>query len=202
MAIDPERRLLLAEGDLPGLVAMGLRAARPELARQTLVALPESEPGVAEVLRRQADRLGLETVASAATTGSQGLAGSLGLMTAAVEATLHGCGGLIWSAQAGLAEPAEHVDDIAGVLDRALLVSRLVALDSEAAGLTRPEFPVETPLADLSDRQVADLAVDLELPIETCPWWVDRRSGGHAAAARWMRALRAAGWAGLAEAAS
>lgn len=62
----------------------------------------------------------------------------------------------------------ERIDRIALVLDRAILVGRLATLDAPGSGAV--EVVVETPLADLTDQQVVDLALDLSVAHDTC-WW-------------------------------
>lgn len=65
-------------------------------------------------------------------------------------------------------EGTSRLDRIARVLDRAILVGRLATLDAPSSGAV--EVVVETPLADLTDRQVVDLALDLSVAHDTC-WW-------------------------------
>ncbi len=67
--------------------------------------------------------------------------------------------------------PMNHPDRIKGIgdaLDRAMLVSRLVSIDADES--TAPEIIIETPFIDLTDAQIADLAMDLAIPLESC-WW-------------------------------
>ena len=87
------------------------------------------------------------------------------------------------------------LDGVADAVDRALLVTRLVALD------TQPGVRVEVPYADFTDRQLAELAVDLGAPIRTCWWWHAQLAEGgapndefRAEHRRWTDVLREAGW--------
>lgn len=62
----------------------------------------------------------------------------------------------------------ERIERIARALDRAILVGRLATLDAPSSGAV--EVVVETPLADLTDQQVVDLALDLSVAHDSC-WW-------------------------------
>jgi len=65
------------------------------------------------------------------------------------------------------------IELIGTMIDRALLVSRLVSLD--ATPDTAVEVVIETPFVDLTDEQLYDLSEDLSIPIETC-WWHSART--------------------------
>lgn len=67
----------------------------------------------------------------------------------------------------------EMVDKIGRTIDRATLASRLASLDTDHT--TAVDVVIETPFVDLSNEQVADLAGDMAIPIETC-WWNDART--------------------------
>jgi len=60
------------------------------------------------------------------------------------------------------------VDEIGAAIDRALLAARLASLD--AGEDTAVDVVIETPFVDLSNAQIAELAADLAVPLETC-WW-------------------------------
>ena len=62
----------------------------------------------------------------------------------------------------------ELVDQIAQVIDRAVLTARLASLDAGEG--TAVDVVIETPFVDLSNEQMLDLADDLAVPLETC-WW-------------------------------
>lgn len=130
-----------------------------------------------------------------------GQADTLRLIAAAYVAARHGYEVVVWPVQfggtGGLDTP--DIDRIARTTDRALLVTRLVSLDAEEHG--RPGIRVETPFVDFSDRQIADLALDMSLPVETCWWWSEgvAHSGPRTPLAdseyeRWTTALREVGW--------
>ncbi|GJM19789.1 MAG: hypothetical protein DHS20C14_20020 [Phycisphaeraceae bacterium] len=100
---------------------------------------------------------------------------SLTLVEAAYTAALHECPRVIWATQAPAADDSgdPDLDLVARAVDRALLASRLVGLDAD-----RPEWPaavpevrIETPFVDLRDDELADLARDMRVPVETCWWW-------------------------------
>ncbi len=113
------------------------------------------------------------------------------LLSAVYTAARARCETILWpvapSTPAGI-----DLDAVAAVADRALLIARLVALDAKDHGL--PGLTIAVPFIDLTDRQIADLAVDMAVPIETC-WW--NRFAGPVAVEerkRWTAALRSIGW--------
>lgn len=63
----------------------------------------------------------------------------------------------------------DRINAIGDVLDRALLISRLVTLDADRSAA--PEIIIETPFVDLSDRHIGELAIDMSLPISSAWWW-------------------------------
>ena len=77
----------------------------------------------------------------------------------------------IVSILAGVAgKPAEmDLDAASSHVDRALLVTRLVAMDADRHQCA--SIVVETPYADFSDRQLAELALDMGVPFRKAPWW-------------------------------
>ncbi len=127
-----------------------------------------------------------------------GLLDTLSLLAGVEVARAMGCVRLIWPVQfhADKSSLPAQLDRIAAAVDRALLVSRLGLLDGVDAA---EEITIETPLVDLTDRQIADLAVDLDAPAYLCWWWrqhaepeaeqvagIERRA--------WLAALGDAGW--------
>lgn len=127
-----------------------------------------------------------------------GLLETLSLLAGVEVARAVGCDRLIWPVQFHADESSlpAHLDRIAAAVDRALLVSRLGLLDGDD---TVEEITIETPLVDLTDRQIADLAVDLDAPAYLCWWWrqqgepeAERVASGERRA--WLAALGAAGW--------
>ena len=164
---------------------------------------PDSPTAHRDAIIRQASLLALElietTIDPPPGDAPVGMLESHLLLHAGHLAARHGCGQVVWPVQ--FASPTDDppaLERIAEAVDRALLASRVVTLDAGHYGLT--EIAIDAPFADLSDRQVAELAADMELPIETCWWW--SALGAHGSGAgeerdRWTAALRAVGWVGL-----
>jgi hypothetical protein len=99
-----------------------------------------------------------------------------------------GLSAVVWPVSAG----AELVlEPVAAAADRALLAGRLASI-----GDPRP-VEVRAPYVDYTDRQLADLILDMDLPIWTCWWYA---AAGNPAAERerayWAGLLREAGWTG------
>lgn len=101
---------------------------------------------------------------------------------------------VIWPIQPGGAtsDAWPDLDAVGSAVDRAMLVARLVGLTASDRGML--EFAIETPLVDLSDEQVADLAVDLAVPVELCWWWSAPSASANAESDRWLTALERVGW--------
>ncbi len=114
---------------------------------------------------------------------------SMGLIAAAYAAAYAGYPRIVWPASAGIGGEVD-IGRAAAILDRSTLCGRVVAIDSAAHGC--PGIHIETPYADLSDTQIADLALDLAVPLEAC-WWWDEGGEPNAAAGlareRWMPRL-------------
>ena len=192
--------VILADGDLPGLVCACLAAEQSPIAL-----LPASRTGEltepAELARRaieaQGDLLGAELLTLPHTPSEP----TALLVVAAILTANTGAGRLV--------SPVIGVD-LAGAAreaDRALLVQRLIGLDADGPGPA-----IETPLVDLTDEQVAELAVDVDVPVWRCWWWQALRGGAGveqktreiavASRDRWTTALRACGWTEATEHAS
>ena len=118
-----------------------------------------------------------------------GLHQTLALITATYQAAALGCDQVVWPVQMG--GPSPDLESVARVL-----VTRLASLDGVDHG--RPAIRIETPYADLSDRQLADLAIDINAPIEQVWWWNAAQSGKSEQAARelerWFPVLQSLGW--------
>lgn len=102
---------------------------------------------------------------------------------------------VLWPTSGALGDSID-LDRVAAIVDRGLLVGRLVALDARDHGV--PSIRVETPYADFTDRQIADLVCDMELPADQCWFWGPSTNGPEADAERerrrWESALGAVGW--------
>jgi hypothetical protein len=114
------------------------------------------------------------------------------LLSATHLAARQGFESVLWPASAAAGESLD-LDRIAQIADRAVLISRLVAIDAGAHGV--PSIRIETPYIDLTDRQIADLIADMDLPIETCWWWGAEAIDALAEreSQRWKSALAAVG---------
>lgn len=198
------RILVISDGDLPALVATAI--ATEETVRREhsnrppapLVWAAWTDDAPAELrlaaVRRHAEALGATLLAAPcparAPGESPGSWQSAVLLRAGSLALEHACRRVVWAVQFEGPAPDEPapVGLIAEAASRAVLVSRLVSLESERAGL--PEVVIETPFVDLSDDQLADLACDLGLSPEDCWWWTDSvtPSAGRARR-RWGRVL-------------
>lgn len=206
--------IVISDGSLPALVAaclaaeearegeaVGLWAVRP---------LADDGGGAAErAVQAHAELLGAEIIdaddpSGVPPTPAGGAPTASGvLLHAATAAAAAGASRLIWPEVA-----AGDLERMAREADRALLISRLVGLDEAAPA----RFEIETPLLDLTDEQVAELALDLDAPVWRCWWWSIVRGAEEAEApvvalaraqdARWTGALRRVGWAEAFERAS
>jgi hypothetical protein len=177
--------LVLSDGGLEGLIAAAMaveRAAPPVDRHVHLWAVPGAFEG-ADVVRetaqaaalRQASllRMGIVSARVPASATHAGEVDSGLLLRAGSIAAELGCRRVLWAVRAprDRATGGVDVDAASRAMDRALLVSRLVELDLETTPGGPPEVRVETPLVDLSDEQVADLALDLSVPLESV-WWM------------------------------
>lgn len=89
------------------------------------------------------------------------------------------------------ASPSQEAAAAAREIDRAVLVTRLLSLD--AVEHDQVSARVSCPFAEMPDRGVAELAVDLSAPVERC-WWVNQASvGAQRERARWESLLRGCG---------
>lgn len=121
------------------------------------------------------------------------------LLSAAIEAASLGLSRVIWPIHAGAAKEIS-IDALADICDRALLIGQLVGLDIvRAAGDGNGSLRIETPYADLTDAQLMDLALDMDVPLSAA-WWCmneDARPCGQCAGCmRWREALVAVDPAG------
>lgn len=144
-----------------------------------------------QAVKRQVDLLGLDsliTPGGADNSTGERQAGPFQstwmLLQAASAAASRGCGRVLWPIRSG-----EDLDAGAEAADRALLISRLISIDS-AAG----ENPVriETPLLDLTLDQLLELAREQDAPLEAS-WWCQRDGstpcGGCSACTLWRTAI-------------
>jgi hypothetical protein len=126
------------------------------------------------------------------------------LLSAAIEAASFGFSRVIWPVHAGAAKDI-NTDNLADICDRALLAGQLIGLDLARAGNSAANTPlvrgvrIETPYADLTDAELMDLALDMDVPLHAC-WWClneDERPCAHCSGCmRWREALVAVDPAG------
>jgi hypothetical protein len=107
------------------------------------------------------------------------------------------CSRVVWPVHAG-GHDSVDLDRLSQIADRALAASMFAGLCSSAS--TAVGLHVDTPCADLTDRQIADLAIDMDAPVDACWWWQagDRGSEAQRERSRWMKGLQAMGWTSLA----
>jgi len=182
--------MILTDGGLGSLVAVAIADAARRDGKYRL--LPAIDPARGSLQRaaieRQAEVYGAEIAPDFLQAAEAGLGASQVLLAASQRAVEGGCASLVWPLTAWT---QDGFDRAAIAADRALLVSRLVALD--APQHNQPAFRIETPLIDLTDAQVAELAVDMDVPVQLCWWW--NQGEGSAESARWLPHLRHAGLA-------
>lgn len=178
MTDQPDRILVIVDGSLSALVGLAL-------AEQSGTAVAWVPPVGADIgdgpigkhhlaaVRAQLDRLEIDQVvfppddsAAPSELGERALGTntsvSLALVRAAHDAFQLRCRSILWPACAG-----HSLDDAFKITELAALVTRIVALDQPGT-LKDVDLAVRTPLADMTRDQVADLAYDLDVPVECC----------------------------------
>lgn len=122
--------------------------------------------------------------------GTTGLAASALLLAAGEEAVARGIERVIWPVQfAGELTDDARLTRVTEALDRSLLAGRLLSVDAPSPGLV-----IETPLVELTDVQLLDLAGDTDAPLSCAAWQVTAGQGASSGEAdRWRRAMVAAG---------
>ncbi len=191
------RVLVLTDGDLPSLVAAASAAEQAvgvtDPAKRPILLPFAASAGQLTAIAAQARALALSVLPAiaAAHPSSDGEAQSHDLLAALYGAARAGIDTVLWPVSAATGETVD-VDLASTLADRALLVGRLVALDESHHA--RPSVRLETPYLDLTDTQLADLAADLAVPLNTVWWWGSSNGDAARARARWSEALTAAGW--------
>lgn len=189
------RFLILDDADLPACVSVALASERGMDPSGGPVLVPswwrdgadDAMPLVHRSVERHASVYGAG-VASAELviepSSETGLDLSQLLLAAVPLALEHGCDAVLFPVRPdGVPGSVDlPVDGIAREVDRAELIARLAALD------TGSPCPIVTPMVDLTDRQVIDLAADMGVSNELC-WWHGMRDEPVAleSASRWKR---------------
>jgi hypothetical protein len=198
--------LLLSDGGIPGLLAAaaaadgrlpGIRRGSENRAFICTPALDEpTHTRRLAAATAQAQLYGLRLAPEAETLSQSldpGQAGTRALVDACFLAQTLDVGTVLWPASAGPGlDGSPDLDRAASIVDRALLAGRLASVSGP-----RPVV-VRAPYADLTDEELADLILDMDLPIWTC-WWNQGPVADPSAIAErehWTRLLRAAGWRG------
>lgn len=179
----PNRTLVMSDGGLSALVAMAVAVERrgSAVGRGRVVVVPitrDDDPVLIAAVERQAAIIG-STVLRPIATGAQGFEHELrSLVEASLIAVGEGFDVLVNPVNAG-----DDPDRIARVFDMGLRVAPLVSLGGR-------QIQIETPYADLTDRQIADLALDMDLPVWLSHW------SSPTERERWAALLKEVGWIG------
>ncbi len=184
-------RIVVTEGDLPGLVASVIASeetvrADPLAGDAPVLWCPSARS--LRAVRAHGRALGLRVLSAdppIATGVQPGERENHLLLQAGATALRHACPTIVWPVvpQGPAPDSPAPVEAIANIVNRATLMSRLVSLDAGQAGI--PEVRVETPFVDLSDAQLADLACDVGARFEDCWWWADDSGAASVERARW-----------------
>lgn len=194
--------LIVADGDLPSLLACAaaardVSAAGASPGSVAWIPLPGGHTGTgrAEAAHRQAELYGLEVAADDPPHRFEpvleGWDATVLLLRACQAASVRGIRSVNWPVHAG---PELDLDRVSRAVERCLLVTRLAGIDPAGSGAP---IEVRAPYADFTDDQVADLVLDMDLPVRTCWWWEPRTPAARAARERWGAALARAGWMDL-----
>jgi hypothetical protein len=192
-----DRVLILSDGGLPSLVATAAAAsAGTAVVCPLLWERAESPTSRFAAVMRQAELAGLKALPPLhaepwAGASGAGVNETLALIHAAYIGAGTGNASVLWPMHAGPGKEPD-LDRVALTIDRALLVTRLAAMDAPEHGC--PSIRVETPYADFTDGQLAELALDLDAPVHACWWWGGQGGSAASERQRWMAALEACGW--------
>ncbi|MEM8836194.1 MAG: hypothetical protein AAGD00_10270 [Planctomycetota bacterium] len=193
MASDRPDTLVIADGGVPWAVA-ALMGNLPERHQPWVGPVGVSMGGevVSEAMHRAVQELAdIHLFAQPMHTSEkpERLTDTTGLLLAAArDARRLNCQRVLWPVCCG--------DDVTGLYraaELAALLGRVVSVESapsDRIGPT-PEVVIEVPLADLTEAQVADLALDLDLATASC-WFEQPGATPGEGSARWKGALRTA----------
>ena len=134
---------------------------------------------------------------------ADGLNQTLELVSAVYTAIAAGATRVVWPIhfQSDTQTLSDSLDAIAAAVDKALLIGRLGLLEHHP--MTPPQHPdmtIDTPLVDLTSSQLADLVVDMDVPVHLA-WWcrsqptrANRTGKSTTQKHDWLDVLGQAGW--------
>ncbi|GAB4516039.1 MAG: hypothetical protein Tsb0013_20630 [Phycisphaerales bacterium] len=164
----PAPALVICDGGLASTVGARLEAERcppvawiPPASAALLPPHGEDHEQVLATVQRQADLNGYASVIDAGSAGSTDrgvgpMSAPIALLEAIRAAMANGCERVVWPVACG-----NDLDAISAAAERALLITRLAWL--EEGSLTGPAPRIDTPLIDLSEPALDELARDLDL---------------------------------------
>ena len=187
--------LMIVDGGLESLIAAMLLDRSGAVRAWYVGAGAEDSPLRRAAAELQADILGVDTIHNPRTPPETwgSLPGGFGesamLLEAVAEALRTRCARVIWPRTTN-----GDLDSMTDASDRALLVARLGLIESTRTQSL--DIRIDTPLLDLSQKQLADLAVDMDAPVWSV-WWALPEAMDHPEAerarSRWLTLLRGAG---------
>lgn len=205
--------MVMCDGGLASLCALWAEAFAGRSPRQVIGWFDPAAGGLEAVdagaherallaVRRQAQGCrGVEVIAAEA--GAAGTNTTLRqtqmLLRAGAAALQENAGRIVWPLQLGLAahldagEAEVLISAMSDAADRALLCSRLLAIESESLrgdGNMRADagrFLIQTPYLELTDSQIVELALDLDIPLRDVHYATPQDER------RWTRAIEEAG---------
>lgn len=202
--------LIVADGSIATLVAVWREAVcRPTagggapgsdvVSSKPALWIPSALPSSAVAANaRIAQAAGLTvSLAGPLPAAVSGIAASLMLMAAGDEAARRGIGRVVWPVQFEAVDEQERLTRVGGAFDRSLLAARLLSVDTRQAH--GQSVLIHTPLAELTDAQLLDLAADMDAPVGTA-WWCESQTsaqqppcGKCGSCLRWLSAMKQAG---------
>lgn len=203
MIDNPAKAVVICDGGLAACVALAAaREAKVQSGGEGAAAwIDGGGEGRERAARSMAKSLGATILGPdgpITDSAASGADRSIMLILAGTAACAAGRPEIIWPVtRASPGDPAPPID-VAAVSresDRAVLATRLLALDADDHGQISTR--VTCPFVDMPDRGLAELAVDLGAPVELC-WWA-KAAGPEAERerARWVGLLRSCGHAGV-----
>lgn len=186
------RYLILDDADLSSAVAVSLAVERWGGTGPAPLLVPtwwragadEAMPLVHRTVEHHAGHYGLRTLAHELVVPTTESSSISHLLLAATElARQQSCDAVLFPVRAAdwSDDGRPEIEILAREIDRAVMVGRLAALDAHEDA--KSDASVQTPLVDLDDEQLVDLARDLAVPAEAC-WWANAGEDRLAIAAR------------------